>query len=326
MERKRQLNDNEKQEIIDEHGRMCFVDGAPIADDESIEFHHINAFSKGGQTSLGNIAAVCKSHHRTIGTMGLQEYRDKIELAQFFEGGQPIYLDDLILFKQSKCCEKIKYETSGDRVVLYSKNQRSDYPLYTCPTTGWKYFYATIPVENIGNDRALQPRTLREPSLWNLYRHFQSSTQLSPSIGRIDEDGKLLLFDGQHKAAAQIWSGRSMIECKIYLNPDPTILKETNLEAHGKFRQMSFYSHELMKKYADIFGEEWDQYMETEGEKSETGFFNFLINTKRKTKAKARAEVLLALYNEIIDAPDNKLTPYQSDSNSSRTGGETNIS
>jgi len=250
--------------------------------------------------------------------MSLQEYRDKIRLGQFFEGGEPKYLDDLIRHKRGRCGEKLPYEVEGNLISVYFNDSQHRFPLYICPTTGWKYFYATLPVEHIGNDRDLQPRALRQNSLWNLYRHFQMNTQLAPSICRVDEDGTLLLFDGQHKAAAQTWAGRSMVECKVYLTPNARILKETNLEAHGKFRQMSFYSHELMKKYADIFGEDWAEYMETEGEKSEAGFFNFLVNSKRKTRAQARNEIALAMYNDIVDDPQNKLSAYLSEKNRSR--------
>ena len=76
---------------------------------------------------------------------------------------------------------------------------------------------------------------------------------------------------------------------------------------------MSFYSHELMSKYADIFGEDWDLYMKTDGIKSEAGFFGFLVTVKKKTKAQARNEISLAMYNQIIDDVGNKLSQYLSE-------------
>ncbi len=310
MAEKRQLSENEKQEILNQHGQRCFVDGEPIPEDEPIEFHHIKPFSSGGPTTLDNIAPVCKRHHRTIGTMSLQEYRDKIELSRFFEGEEPKFLGDLIHYKKGQGGQPLKYEIGDTHISLYYGDSRHDFPLYACPTTKWKYFYGTLPVEYIGNDRELQPRPLRESNLWKLYRHFQINTQISPSICRIDDTGILLLFDGQHKAAAQIWAGRSMIECKVYIDPDKRFLKETNLDAHGPYRQMSFYSHELMQKYADIFGEDWNVYMDTEGEKSESGFYNFLIHAKQKTVAQARNEISLAIYKEIVDDEANKLSKY----------------
>jgi len=318
VENKRQITDEEKRKVLEVHGRVCFVDGAPIPEDETIEYHHIKAFSMDGASNIDNIAPVCKTHHRTMGTMSLQEYRDKIELSKFFEDNEPKYLDDLIKFKNGSCGKKLNFKISDNKIILYYNDRDYDYPLYKCPITKWQYFYATIPVEYIENDRSLQPRALRQSSLWNLYRHFQINTQLSPSICRVDDDSVLLLFDGQHKAAAQIWSGRPEVECKVYIKPDPIVLKETNLEAHGQFRQMSFYSHELMKKYADIFGEEWDLYMETEGEKSESGFINFLVNTKRKSRAQAKNELALAMYNEIIDDDTNLLSGFLSEKNRGR--------
>ncbi len=309
MAGKRQITDDEKEEVLRRHENKCFVDGEPFEEDDLVEFHHIMAFSKGGPTSLDNIAPVCKRHHRTIGTMSLQEYRDKVELGHFFEG-QPKYLDDVIQHKKGNLEEKLKFEIRDSTICFYYNDSQHSYPIHECPTTGWNYLYATLPIEYIRNDSELQPRAIRENSMWVLYRHFQRNTQLAPSICRIDESGHLLLFDGQHKAAAQIWAGRPMIECKVYLEPDERTLKETNLEAHGKFRQMSFYSHELMKKYADIFGEDWTEYMATDGEKSEQGFFNFLINTKKKTRAQARNEIAQAMYNEILDDPENKLSSF----------------
>lgn len=317
MVEKRQLNEVEKQKILEQHGRRCFVDGEPVSEEEPVEFHHIKPFSRGGPTNLDNIAPVCRKHHLTIGTMSLQEYRDKLELEKFFEG-DPKYLDDVIQLKKGHCGEDFKYEIRDNLIKMYFKDAQPEYPFYECPTTDWKYFYATLPVEYIANDKELQPRALRQASMWNLYRHFQMNTQLAPSICRIDDNGKLFLFDGQHKAAAQIWAGHSKIECKVYLNPDDRRLKETNLEAHGPFRQMSFYSHELMKKYADIFGEDWAEYMETEGEKSELGFLNFLMHSKKKTRAKARNEIALAMYNEMIDDPANKLSGYLSEKHRGR--------
>lgn len=318
MGEKRQLSDPEKQKILEQHGRRCFIDGEPVSDDEPIEFHHIRPFSFGGPTTIDNIAPICKKHHRSLGTMSLQEYRDKIDLSKFFESGEPKYLNDLIQYKINSCSQPIKHEIYQNHIRIYYQDSNHDFPIYSCPTTTWKYFYGTLPVELIGNDRELQPRPLREANLWKLYRHFKMNTQISPSICRMEDSGAILLFDGQHKAAAQIWAGRTMIECKIYVKPDKRLLKETNLDAHGPYRQMSFYSHELMQKYADIFGEDWNEYMETEGEKSELGFYNFLVNAKQKTSAQARNEIALAMFKRIVDDERNGLSKFLTEKNRGR--------
>ena len=310
MAAKRQISEAEKASVIDWHGRKCFIDGAPFAEDEVVEYHHIKPFSEGGPSTPDNVAPICRKHHLTIGTMSLQEYRDKLALEAIFDDGEPKTLDDLIRRRKGASGQALKLEIQGDNITLYHGNAPCMYPLHECHVTGWRFFYANVPVEFISNDSDLQPRPLRLPSLWSLYRHFLANTQLAPSVCRITGEGNILLFDGQHKAAAQVWAGRHTIECKIYLNPDSRKLKETNLAAHGPFRQMSFYSHELMGKYADIFGEDWAEYMGADGQKSEAGFFSFLVKAKNKTKARARNEISLAIFNQIIEHSNNRLSGY----------------
>ena len=128
MVEKRQLNDEEKKRVLEEHGRRCFVDGEPIDEEDPIEFHHIKPFSKGGLTAMDNVAPVCKKHHLTIGTMSLQEYRDKLELEHFFEG-DPKYLDDVIQSKKSLCGKDFKYETKGNLIKMYFKDGQPEYGL-----------------------------------------------------------------------------------------------------------------------------------------------------------------------------------------------------
>jgi len=309
----------QKAEVLRIHGMRCFIDGHPIEPESDLEFDHIFPVAEGGATTLDNLAPVCRKHNRQKKTMSLSEYRDFLHLGSFFEDGNPKYLDDVIRAKEHKVGQKFQYEITdnADSITVYFEVGKKTFSLYKCPSTGWKYFYALIPVQYINNDIDLQPRALRQESMWGLYRHFQRNTQLSPSICRC-ETGVLLLFDGQHKAAAQIWSGRKNIECKVYVNPESKRLKETNLEAHQAHRQMPFYSSELMRKYADICGEDWSEYTALEGRKSEKGFVDFLVSVKKKNTAKAKSEVLHAIENRILNSTENKLNEFTSEKNRAR--------
>lgn len=309
----------QKAEVLRIHGMRCFIDGHPIESEDDLEFDHIIPVAAGGTTTVENLAPVCRKHNRQKRTMSLSEYRDYLKLGSFFEDGNPKYLDDVIRAKGHRLGQQFQYEiTDGaETVKVYFENGAKSFSLYKCPATGWQYFYALIPVQYLNNDKDLQPRALRQESMWGLYRHFQRNTQLAPSICRVDPKG-LLLFDGQHKAAAQIWSGRTAIESKIYVNPEAKQLKETNLEAHQTHRQMSFYSSELMRKYADICGEDWTEYAALEGRKSEKGFVEFLISAKKMTVTRAKSEVEQAIAWRILNAPENKLNEFTSDKNRAR--------
>jgi len=320
MPDRRELTREEKDEILRRYGMRCFIDGHPIETEDDLEFDHIVPLAAGGPTSLENLAPVCRKHNRHKRTMSLSEYRDYLKLSLFFEDGSSKYLDDVIRAKETHVGLPLQYEIDATEqsVTLYFNRGKRAFSLYKCPVTGWQYFYALIPVEYLKNDTDLQPRVLRKESMWGLYRHFQRNTQLSPSICRINDSGGLLLFDGQHKAAAQIWAGRKAVECKVYIRPVSKLLKETNLEAHQSYRQMSFYSSELMTKYADICGEDWNGYIALEGRKSEKGFVEFLVNEKKMSAAKARGELEQAVHSRILNAPANKLNEFTSDTNRTR--------
>ena len=313
-----QLTDQEKAQILERDGRRCFIDGHPLESDD-VEFDHIVPRAAGGATTVENMAAVCRKHNRQKGTMSLAEYRDYLDLRRFFDSEGAKYLDHVIAAKGGRVGDSLQYEVDGDGVTLYFDAGRQTFSLYTCPITGWQYFYALIPVRHLSNDAELQPRPLRDTSMWGLYRHFRYNTQLAPSICRFNDSGSLLLFDGQHKAAAQVWAGRNAVECKVYIKPASVKLRETNLEAHQSFRQMAFYTSELMDKYAAIFKEDWEAFLSLDGKKSEQTFVDYLVQSKNISVTNAKKQVSFAVHERIMNDEDNKLSPFVSAKTRTRT-------
>jgi hypothetical protein len=318
---KRQISDAEKQEVLKRQGLRCFIDNHPVADAADLEYDHIQAYTEGGQSTSANIAAVCKKHNREKGTLSLSEYRDRLDLRAFFEGASKRRLDDLLMTKLGNggFGQAVASEVEDNTVRLYFEGVAPEtVPLYKCPSTGEQYFYALMPVEHLRNDSDLQPRSLEPERLWGLYHHLRTHTQLAPGVGRL-VGGDVLLFDGQHKAAAQVWAGRKRIECKIYLDPDVRRLKETNLTAHDKLRQMPFYTSTLLEKYADLAHEDWEAFLETQGPKTEAAFVDFMRNRAGLTKAVAVKRVRSVIYRDILDHSDNKLRDYITEENRGRT-------
>ena len=111
-----------------------------------------------------------------------------------------------------------------------------------------------------------------------------------------------MLFDGQHKSAAQIWAGRKTLDCKVYIDPDIRLLKDTNLIAHDKLRQMAFFTSTLIAKYSDIFEQEWEEYLERPGSKNESDFVAFL-RVRGKTTVQAKKMLQMAIEQDV-DNPE----------------------
>jgi len=324
---KRQLTQEEKAQVLAHQRRgeilYCFVEDHPIQDEGEVEFHHIRPFSEDGPTEIANIGAVCKDHHRRIRTLSLSEFRDQLAMGRFFDNPSPRRLDDLLSHKLGGAdafARKITVAPDGDdRITLHFTNP--DRPpqachVFTCPATDMRYFYSVLPIEYLANDGELQPRPLEQKRVWELYRHLTQHTQLAPAVCRL-VDGKVLLFDGQHKSAAQIWAGRKFLDCKVYIDPDVRLLKDTNLVAHDKLRQMAFFTSTLIAKYSDIFKQEWQDYLDRPGGKTERGFVEFL-KSRGKTSAEARKMLLMAIEQDVVDDPGNKLAEFIAERNRTR--------
>lgn len=324
---KRQLSDPEKQQVLAQQRRdgvlYCFVDDHPIADENEVEFHHIQPFSDDGPTEIENIGAVCKDHHRRIRTLSLSEFRDQLSMDRFFDDPSPRRLNDLLGSKlggPDAFGRKVTVEPQSNGITkLHFTNP--DRPaqqchVFECPATKMRYFYAVLPIEYIANDADLQPRPLEQKRVWELYRHLTRHTQLAPAVCRLVGD-RVLLFDGQHKSAAQIWAGRRALDCKVYIEPDTRLLKDTNLVAHDKLRQMAFFTSTLIAKYSDIFKQEWQEYLEQPGAKSESGFVAFL-KLRGKTAPEAKKMLMMAIEQDVLEDPGNRLAEFIAERNRTR--------
>lgn len=298
----------------------CFVNDHPIENEKDIEYHHIRPWSYKQETNIDNLAPVCKDHHRRIGVLSIEEYRSKLELEEFFIAKEPKRLNNILEKKVGlgNFGKILNFEIKDSKLLLYffEKIEPEKFQLYICPATGFRYFYITLPIQYLTNDEKLQPRPIEPKRMWDLYVHLNTHTQLSPAICRLV--GKnILLFDGQHKSAAQIWAGRKEIECKIYIEPDEKILKETNLSAHDKLRQMNFFTSVLISKWADIFKDEWSEFIDTKGLKSEKEFVGFLIS-KGKRKADAINMLKSHIYESVLDDKSNKINEFITEKNRAR--------
>jgi len=327
---KRQLNDEEKEIILKRHGKKCFATGHEIPDSEKIHFDHIKAYSLGGKSELDNIAPMCEFHNKSKGMLPLEDYRIKLRLEDFFLKGDRLTLRDLLAYLKEKgdlptYGAPVSCDTFDGSIRISNHSFDNKYSIQQCPRTGWKYFYGNIDVDILNSDdddsdkTGLQPRYLIFDKVFEMYRHFQTYPVLQPSIGRIVED-RILLFDGQHKAAALLWGGRKTFECKIYIDPDVRVLNQANISAHDKFAQTRFFSSIMILKLGNQFGKDFEEYKNRDDipVKNEKGFLEFLEQKDASlTRAERNKRFRSYLYNSILEDDSNKWKDLISISNRS---------
>jgi hypothetical protein len=314
----RQITLDEKNQIINRFGRKCYATG-----------HDIKAFVNDGASEVDNIAPMCQTHNLQKGRLPLEDFRIKLRLGDFFNKGQALTLKhELEYFKEKKIItsygETVYHTISDASIELEFSNKKETYRLYTCPTTKWKYFYATLPVNVINSDDdedgkiGLQPRYLIQEKVFDLYRHFQRNTVLHPSIARLYQN-KILVFDGQHKIASLLWNERKDFELKIYIDPDPKNLNQTNISAHDKFAQTRFFSSVMVAKLGSQFGKQFDEYKNVEDgvKKTESGFVKFVRLSEQLTNADVNKRFVSFIYDSILDESTNKIVRLISKANRS---------
>jgi hypothetical protein len=325
----RQISEDEKKQIIERFGRICYATGHEIPITEEIHYDHIMAFSDDGASEIDNIAPMCQMHNLQKGRLPLQDFRIKLRLDDFFKHGQSYTLKhELQHFKDQGIIknfgEHVYYNITDNHIELEFLNKKETFRLYSCPITKWKYFYATLPVDVINSDDdedgkiGLQPRFLIQDKVFDLYRHFQRNTVLNPSIGRLHKN-KILIFDGQHKIASLLWGERKDFELKIYINPDPKSLNQTNISAHDKFAQTRFFASIMVAKLGSQFGKQFEEYKNLEDgvKKTEAGFVKFVKNSEQLSNADINKRFTSFIYDSILDESTNKIVRLVSKSNRS---------
>src|SRR5216684_3198784 len=122
---KRQLADSEKDEIIHQHGRVCFATGHSVPEGEPLHFDHIKAWSLGNPSELDNIAPMCSKHNKEKGTLPLEDFRTKLRLSDFFATGDKLTLKHLLEYMKSKgdiqrFADAIAVKENGDTIIVES--------------------------------------------------------------------------------------------------------------------------------------------------------------------------------------------------------------
>ncbi|WP_221792221.1 hypothetical protein [Aquisediminimonas sediminicola] len=319
---KRLLTDSEKLEVrkqqSDSDGILrCFISGQIIGDDDHVEYDHIQAFSKDGETSLSNVRIVLKELNRRKSADSLYDVRDNLRLERLFQDRKNnIRLQDIFELKdiEKRTTAAVK---SGNQISIDDGATKLSFPLYQDGILDVPYFYGRIPICWLENDdqEGLQPRVIDYKRLIAIRDHLKSHPQLAPSIARL-LGNKLKLFDGQHKLAAQVLNNQAEIDIKVYVSPTSDErakrlfdgLMITNLEAHSKLKQVPFYTSTLLDRLSVIYKEMLDEFISDTApeDHSEECFVRFLSTNKSFTSLQSKDMLRSAIKVAALESSELK--------------------
>lgn len=178
------------------------------------------------------------------------------------------------------------------------------------------YFFALLPIEYLHHDSKINPRGVGRSLRGLIEEFFKGNPELHVALSWVpveaDGDGRVMLFDGQHKAAAQLLLGQRWLPVRVFLDPDPDRLIETNTNAESVLRQVAFDKSILRHLGSELYADRIRRYQQAHAVGADDESFSeadLVRHFAGETRA-MRRYVVDAVRDRITQHPDNRLRAY----------------
>ena len=127
-----------------------------------------------------------------------------------------------------------------------------------------------------------------------------------------NDSGKLKLFDGQHKAAAQILLGAKKLPVRVFMNPSVDVLIQTNTNAGSSLRQVAFDKAVMRHLGSTLYGDRLKQYQNMHSLSEDNFSFSEqdLVHHFRGERRQMQRFVIDAQRNAIARDGENRLLEF----------------
>ncbi len=267
----------------------CFICEKPIdveLHQASLEIDHIEPLAEQGLDAENNFALTHARCNRSKGASNLQVARrmarfERLQEDALERGERGANLGH-VLAEVGGSSSNLTVRQDGDSVE-FSFAEVGDVSIqcvkvHTDSLSGMRSFFATLPVEYLHHDDRINPRSIGS-NIRGLIEEFRKKRpQLHVALARWAPNsasaGPVKIFDGQHKAAAQILLGVKALPVRVFINPDADVLLQTNTNAGGKLKQVAFDTAVMHHLGRSLYGERLIKYREMRGLAAENASFS----------------------------------------------------
>lgn len=323
------LSSQERKELerrlLEAQQGACFICEQPIdlvLHEGEIDIDHVVPLKLNGPDSQENLATTHASCNRSKQASDLrvarvlarfQRIRQSCEVA----GRGASLADILVEFGGAKY--DLHFTRDGAEIKLsmgeVGRNEIVSLPVYTDKLSNLDYFFVELPIEYLHHDDRINPRNIGG-SIAGLVEEFHKGRpQLHAALAWVDKGegpATVKVFDGQHKATAQVLLGVRALPIRVFINPDPDLLLTANTNAGTALRQVAFDKSVQRRLGRSIFADRLDRYREEKGlepddeSMSEKDIVAFYKGESREMKRYAIDAVRAA----ITANQNNALLPY----------------
>jgi len=289
-----------------------------------MDIDHVEPLKVGGKDDPSNFALTHSSCNRSKQASDLRVARVLARFSAIRENVEsenrgPNLSDVLHHYQGAKYDLPLTVDGESIKVSFpdISRNEITSIPLYKDELSGLQYFFAKLPIEYLFHDDRINPRAIGG-SLTGLVDEFHKKRpQLQIGLAWIDiaqgsVKGKVKVFDGQHKATAQVLLGVREIPLRVFLNPNLDILLTANTNAGTTLRQIAFDKSVQRHLGSALFLDRIQRYRTDHSLPADAESFSEkdLVDHFKGEWREMRRYILDVVRDSITHSPDNKLKDY----------------
>lgn len=196
------------------------------------------------------------------------------------------------------------FSKTGDDIVRSAE-------IFCDKLSGEQTAFIQVPIQFLFHDERINPRGINS-SIGLLIKEFhKGNPQLHISLARLD-DNRIMIFDGQHKAVAQIMLGTRDLLVRLFLDTDVDRMIETNTTAGSKLKQIAFDKSIVRQLHDSIYAEKIRKYQLDHNLANDCFTFSEanLVDYFKAEKRSIRTLIIDSQKNLVTKNADNQLLSY----------------
>lgn len=269
-----------EKRLFDRQSGKCFICDERIdllLHHGQLDIDHIEPRDINGADEENNFALTHASCNRSKGAADLRVARRMAEFGRLEKeaqtsGQRGANLGHVLMkYGGAKAKLRIRRENSTAHYSLPMANDNTIHTatIYTDQMSGMKYFFAVLPLEYLHHDDRINPRTIGSNIRGLIEEFMRKRPQLHIALAWWTPDaesaGEIKVFDGQHKAAAQVLLGVKHLPVRVFVEPDTNVLLTANTNAGEKLRQVAFDKAVMRHLGSTLYAERVRQYQDMKG-------------------------------------------------------------